>query len=679
MTYAQPHENVLGFLSSLPPDCPIAVDIETTGLNPRKDLIIGLGIFASGIGHYIPTNIPNNTHILQVLNALVGKKLLAFNAAFDLTFLYNSYGIDLLPSLYCDVMLLKHACDENFPLDLKGIAKQVFGLDAAAEQEELKASIKANGGKAHEFYKADQAILAKYCIQDCALTLRLFDHYSPKLTANGLDAFFYTDETMPLYKEVVIPMERIGVHIDMPKLASAMESIAKDLDVLQAGILKQIEPTLDLFKSQKLDEEFPLLTPKGNKTKWQAKYATQQEAWDAKYPGESLFNLSSKHHLKALFFDILGLEPLSTTDKGSPQVDEEFLAATAKTLPWVQDLISFNKLSKISGTYLHRFATETENGMFYPRYTMHGTVSGRLSGDFQQLPRPLKGNGLVAKHTNVIRELVVPPAGQLLISADYNSLEPTIFAHVSGDKNLQDIFNQDRDFYSAVAIMTEGLTEYSSDKKAPNYLGTMMPELRQKAKAYALGLAYGMTDYKLQFEINTTQQQAAHLAQNYFNTFPQLKAWMDQSQMTAVTTGRVRTQTGRIRHLGQAVGLFQQYGMGLKDSLDLWKRFHDTPTAYKKAKEDRKVFTNLLNNAINFQVQGMGASVMNRACIALARTLKGKADIIGQIHDEVILQCPESQAPEVVQVIKEIMQSAVKLSVPLRTSPQVGKNFRECK
>lgn len=660
----------------------LALDIETTGLQTRQDAVIGIGISNATKGFYYCTNKAETSDVAKFLRLLRPHKLITFNGGFDFSFLLNSYGIDLLPSMHCDVLLLKHACDENLPLDLKGIAANVFGLDATNEQQALKASIKANGGGANEFYKADLQILAKYCVQDCLLTYRLFEHYSPKLTANALDAFFYQDETMPLYKEVVIPMQRQGIRVDMDALDVALVNITKDLSDLETQIYQSISPELDLFKSSFLDKAFPLLTKTGKPSRWTLKYKSQEEAWNAQSPGQQMFNIASKHHLKRLFFDIMDLEPLSTTETGQPQVDEEFLSSRVQHQPWVQLLINWNKLSKIKGTYLQRFADECEDGIFYPQYKMHGTVSGRLSGDFQQLPRPLKGDGVVAKHTSVIRSLFVPRPGNMLISADYNSLEPTIFAHASGDKKLQAIFNNNRDFYSAVAIMTEGRTEFSSDKSAPNYLGNLDPDLRQKAKAYALGLAYGMTDYKLQFEIGVPQSDAAKLVKKYFDAFPDLKAWMDKSQLDACLLGKVRTQTGRVRHLGQAVALHAKYGIDLKDSLAIWSRFNATPALYKQAKEDRKVFTNLLNNAINFQVQGMAASVMNRASIALARALKAQnldAQIVGQIHDQLLLEAPEEMAPLVAKITKECMESTVKISVPLKTTPIIGRNFQECK
>lgn len=159
----------------------LAVDIESTGLNTRQDAVIGVGISNATKGFYIEATRMPQADMRNFLQLLLSKKLLAFNGFFDFDFLFNCYGVDLVPAMYCDVMLLKHICDEDFPLDLKGIAAKVFGIDATNEQQELKASIKANGGTANQFFKADLDILAKYCVQDCLLTYRLFEYYMKDL------------------------------------------------------------------------------------------------------------------------------------------------------------------------------------------------------------------------------------------------------------------------------------------------------------------------------------------------------------------------------------------------------------------------------------------------------------------------------------------------------------------
>jgi DNA polymerase-1 len=289
---------------------------------------------------------------------------------------------------------------------------------------------------------------------------------------------------------------------------------------------------------------------------------------------------------------------------------------------------------------------------------------------------------LVKKHTNKIREFIVARPGYVLIGADYEQLEPSIFAHTSGDKALQDIFTSGKDFYSEVAIRTEQLTGVSSDKKAENYLGSVDKSKRQKAKAYALGIAYGMTGYKLQFELDIPLEEADRLVRDYLNAFPDLERWMNASRDKVLYDGYIRTEAGRVRHMPQVMELHKKYGTSVGDSLALWKRYHDVPAMWQMARQDHKTYKNLLNNAINFQVQGLAASILNRAMIAINKKLKTEkleAHIIMSVHDEIVIECLIKDKDRVKVIIQETMENIVKLSVPLRAVPKEGSCYKECK
>lgn len=671
----------------------IAYDTETTGLNTRKDTVIGFSFGNEAEAYYIPLHVyngtvlaPTNINAEPFLNSLLAKKLVMWNATFDVLITKQSLGFDLLPALHADAMLVKHTCDENYPFGLKEVAAQLYGEEVTNEKEEMLASIKANGGKAKEYYKADVSILGRYACQDAMLTMRLFNHYDRKLSELGLQAFYYDSEVHPLLKTITIPMVERGVRVDVAALISAQVEIKTDLEQLEARIQETIAPNLGIFTRWFLNKDYPLQTATGKQPKWAKDGLTQEQAWrrDAG-PEAYMFNLQSKFHLKKLFFDTLKLTPLSRTPTGMPQVDDEFLTTLHTELPWTALLSDYNRLTKLKGTYIDRLLEEQEDGRFYPEWKQHATVSGRYGGDMQQLPRPLDpgaASEIVTTHTNRIRSFIIADAGSKLCSADYEQLEPSIFAHCSGDKRLQVVFNSGADFYSTVAIDTEGLKEVSADKKAPNYLGKVNKAARQKAKAYALGIAYGMTGYKLQFEIGVSQDEAEALVSKYLAAYPDLAAWMDNSKNTAITAGRVTTQAGRQRNLGAAKALAGKYGPGLSNSLELWKRYTASPALYEKAKADRKIYINQLNNAINFQIQGLAASVVNRAAIAIANKLKTeqlKSYVTLQIHDEIVLNVPEAEIAIVGPMVKQIMQEIVTLAVPLRTEPQFGFTFKDCK
>lgn len=659
----------------------LAYDTETTGLNVRKDTIIGFGISNETTSFYWPiyffdkySNELKRNEILSlektaaIIEVLHTKKILCFNASFDLRFTKNQFKINLLPALHADVLLLKHTCDEEFPFGLKEIATKVFGY-VTKEKEEMLASIKANGGTAKEYYKADTNLLARYCEQDCLLTFKLYNHYSRSLKEQSLEKFYYDDEVLPLYKEITIPMEEAGVKLDIEKLNRIQSDIITDIKQLEESIQKAINPHLDIFTTWFLNKDYPLQTATGKQPAWVKRGLTQWEAWYQETDAEYMFNLQSKQHLKKLFFDTLNLKPLNKTVKGSPQVDENFLLSISDKYEWVSLLIDYNKLNKLKSTYIERFINEQEDGYYYPSWMQHRTVSGRYAGDLQQLPRPRLGDNLVDKYTSIIRELIIAPVGSKLISADYEQLEPRVFAHTSRDDALAQIFTMGKDFYTEIARSTEGLHEVTKEQ-------------RQKAKNYALGIAYGMTGYKLKFELGCTEEVADALVKKYLDAFPQLARWMNESKEKVISGATITAQSGRMRRLPKAKAIYSKYGPSIRDSLQLWKTYHDTPAVYAQVKQDYKTFKNECNNAINFQVQGLAAGIVNRAAIAINRKLKTEklsAKLVMQIHDELVYSCPETELEQVCAIVKQLMCNTTKLSVPLITTPQIGSNFRECK
>lgn len=669
----------------------LAFDIETTGLDVFKDKVIGFGVSNGLASLYVPILEWNGKSVVQasgthlyspILAALSSRKLLMHNGSFDTRFVKNDLGVDLLPSLYCDTMLLKHTCDEEFPFGLKEIAAALWGQDVKEEKLAMQSSIKANGGKPTEYYKADLSLIATYCMQDCQLTYRIYNHYNPILKREGLTKFFYEDEVMPLYKEVTIPMEEVGIRLDTPRMESALHAINKDLFTLEQCIQAAIAPSLNIFTTWFLNKDYPLQTPKGKAPMWMRKHDRQIDAWKADNPEGYMFNLLSKHHLKKVFFDTLHEQPLNTTPTGLPQVDEEFLDSVASKYEWVPQLIQFNKLTKIKSTYIERFLNEQTDGRFYASFYQHRTVSGRYGSDLQQLPRPVEGNDIVANHTSSIRQFFLADAGCKLVAADYNSLEPRIFSHVSEDPALIAIFNEGKDFYSEIAIRTERLAGVSSIKTADNYLGKVNKAARQKAKAYSLGIPYGLTGYKLQFEIGVTNEQADQLVKDYLAAFPKLATWMDTSVDEARTNGYIKSQAGRVRHLRRIPELFGKYGAVIGNSLELWKHYHNDTSLYAVARACHKEYKNLCNNARNFQIQSLAASVVNQSMISIARQIKAaglEAKIVNSVHDEIVMNVPISELAQVKQIMQQTMENIVKLALPLPAEPVVGDNYAECK
>ena len=313
----------------------VAVDTETSGLNPRKDKVVGWSVSgAEGIGFYLPTlvwNFEKNLLELQeiggqdtealsrkLLGMLKGKKLVFHNASFDVQFIKNFYGVDLGPDIWVDTGLLVHTVYEEGafgygnPFALKSIAimnQEELGLDAEKaaneEQVELKQSILDNGGKTtkaeFEIYKADLNILGKYAAADTDLTLRICNLYLKKLKEEGLEKFFFEEEVMPVYREVTLPMEQFGVEVDMDLILQTDRDITAEMkkqwDVAYTELMKRdsaqnwvvrtarekFAPSNKGSYGQRVVQRFSLPLPKSPKTgKYTIQKAKVEELEDSK-------------------------------------------------------------------------------------------------------------------------------------------------------------------------------------------------------------------------------------------------------------------------------------------------------------------------------------------------------------------------------------------------------------
>jgi len=671
----------------------LALDTETTGLSVRKDKVIGFS-YSNGREHiYIEHLTWNGIELIEstpfkdcvdLLKSFSCCKLLTFNGAFDLQMIKNYFGVDLTDSLHLDAQLANHTCDENRSGGLKDLSKWLLGANSGDEQTELKENLKSKGAGAKEYYKADSDIIAKYARKDAELTYKLSILFLREMESQNLSDLFF-EEIMPLYKLVILPMISKGIRVDVELLKTSQSEMQLDMIQFHNSIISSIKPLLDKFYNWFFAKNYPLKS-RGkvfSAMKSGLSLRQAQEFCAKKDSNEETFNILSKHHLKRLFFDIQNLTPLTTTDLGSPQVDDDFLESIEDDQTWVKDLRLYNKLTKIKSSYVDRILEEQEDGIFYPEYFLHRTVSGRMSSDFQQLPRPLEqSHPLLMKYNNRIRDFFITRDGCIFIDDDYNSLEPRIFAAVAGDKALVDIFKSDEDFYSKIAIMVGGLTDVSASKSASNYLGKVNKAARQTAKAYSLGIAYGLDSYKLHKDLNISQGEAEKLIKGYFDAFPMLASWMQKTRETILTTGRISTRFGRVRRQQSIPNLYEKHGKAILNSLDLWKKYNESPLLYKNAKEDYKKVRHAINNAYNHQIQGLASHVLNRAAIAVAIEYKEKgldAHIIACIHDEIIIECAIYDKEEAAAILKRCMETTTIIETPLEAEPSFGHTIKEAK
>lgn len=689
-------------------------------------------------------NVSTETISRNLLNSLKGKKLVMHNSSFDMRFIKNYYKVDLLEDLWVDTALLVHTVQEEGAgmgiFGLKALAISVqehIGLDvekaANQEQLELKESIKKNGGGTSktnfEIYKADLDILSKYASADTDLTLRLCNYFLKRLKEENLEKFFFEEEVMPIYKEVTIPMEEYGIDLDMKLLHETYENIIKDLEENRGVVMKSLLATSEAKKwvmntsiqnfppnnrgnwAQKLVQRYALPLPKSKKS---GKYSITQKnveeleecpakqfllagdisvleeievarismsLWKEKNDGEYI-NIQSKKHLGEIVFDYMGINAMSKTKKGQSQFDMGMLEELSKTYTWAENLRIYNKLLKIKSTYIERFIENSEEGRYYFYFKQHGTVSGRYGSDAQQLPKP-KEDGedapIIIKYNNIVRAFLIAGEGRKFIDADYESLEPHCFASVTGDIKLQEIFNNGWDFYSTVAIQTEKLVGVSADKRADNFLKKIDPAKRNQAKAYSLGIAYGMEAYALAKTLDISQKEAEKLVTGYLDGFPELKRWREESRQKVKDTGYIRNYVGRIRHLPKVQKIYSKFGDRIMD----WRFRKDLETQYGKEQvmQVYRDYRNGLNNCLNYQLQSLAASVVNRAALKInrkAKELQIDARVVAQIHDQLVINVAEDQAHVFAPIVQSIMENNLKLpGVTLKAPPEIANNLKE--
>ena len=752
----------------------LAVDTETSGLNPRKDKVIGWSVSGEeGIGFYLPTLVFDFDKDILELQKIDGKStetisrnlfqmmvdqdkdLVFHNASFDVQFIKNFYGVDLSRHIWVDTGLLVHTVYEEGafgfgnPFGLKSIAimnQEALGLDveksANEEQIELKESIKKNGGsvtkESFQIYKADLDILSKYAAADTDLTLRICNLYLGKLRDEGLEDFFFKDEVMPIYREVTLPMEMLGVDLDMDLLNKIDVEITEDLKKNKEIVMKSILDTSEAKEwivanamskfpisnkgnwAMRLVQRYSLALPKSEKT---GKYSLTQKnitelvtngdkeenikqflltgdktlldevesarismsMWKELNEGEYL-NIQSKKHLGEIVFGYMGIKPLISghqTKSGRAQFDMDMVEHLAKEgYEWAVNLRIYNKLLKIKSTYVDRFLDRNENGRYYFYFKQNGTVSGRYGSDAQQLPKPLEEGQeapILMKYVNIVRAFLIAGKGRKVIDADYESLEPHCFASVSGDKGLQEIFEKNWDFYSTVAIKTEKLEGVSADKAADNYLKKVDPLKRNTAKAYSLGIAYGMEAYALGRTLDVSQKEAQVLVDGYLDGFPQLKEWRERSREEVKANGKISNYVGRVRHLPRVQKTFAKFGDRMMD----WRFRKELEPQYGKDQVMKayRDYRNGLNNCLNFQLQSLAAAVVNRAALAINRKAEEMgidAKVQAQVHDQLIINIREDQAEEFAPIVQHLMEVTTQLpGVTLKAPPEIAVNWKE--
>ena len=350
------------------------------------------------------------------------------------------------------------------------------------------------------------------------------------------------------------------------------------------------------------------------------------------------FNLSSTKQLQVILFEKQGIKPTKKTPGGAPSTSEEVLAELALDYPLPKVILEHRGLSKLKSTYTDKLPLMINplSGRVHTSYHQAVTATGRLSSADPNLQNiPVRND-----EGRRIRQAFVAAKGYRIVAADYSQIELRIMAHLSQDKGLLDAFAQGEDIHRATASEVFGVP-----------LDKVSAEQRRSAKAINFGLIYGMSAFGLSRQLNIGAGEAKKYMDLYFERYPGVLRYMENTRQLAASKGYVETIEGR----------------------RLWLPDIKSSNAIRRKAAERA--------AINAPMQGTAADIIKRAMIAVDEWLEQQNDnsvrMIMQVHDELVFEVKAEAVEAASQKIRALMEGSVQLDVPLLVEVGVGDNWDE--
>jgi len=452
--------------------------------------------------------------------------------------------------------------------------------------------IAGKGSKQLTFNQIDLEKAGPYAAEDADITLRLHHAIYPKLCKASKQLEVFEDIEMPLLP-VIAGMEQHGVLIDCDILDQQSSKIGARLDELEI------------------------------------------QAHDL--AGKS-FNLSSPKQLQEILFNELKIPVIKKTPKGAPSTAEEVLQELALDYPLPKIILEHRGLSKLKSTYTDKLPllVHPKTNRVHTSYQQAVTATGRLSStdpNLQNIP-------IRSEEGRKIRLAFIAPKDHKIVAIDYSQIELRIMAHLSDDPGLVAAFSEGRDVHKTTAaeVFDVSLDEVTIDQ-------------RRSAKAINFGLIYGMSAFGLAKQLNIGRHQAQEYMDKYFERYPNVSTYMEDTRQQAAEQGYVETLFGRRLYLPDI----------------------KAKNAMRRKGAERA--------AINAPMQGTAADIIKKAMLAVASWLEVQNDprvvMTMQVHDELIFEIHQDIVEETTQKLVELMNNAVELSVPLVAEAGIGDNWEQ--
>jgi len=589
----------------------VAVDTETTGLNAMTCDLVGISLSTEpGKACYIPVGhrssadgdlaldgdtpeqLPIEDVLAKLKPVLEDPRVLKIGQNLKYDMLVLSrYGVRITP--FDDTMLLSYALDS-------GVTRH--GMDELAMahlgHQTIKFSDVAGTGKKQLTF--DRVPLDKatdYAAEDADITLRLHKVLKPRLVQDKLTSV-YEGLERPLVP-VLVDMEKAGIKADRQMLSRLSGEFA--------------------IRMAALEEEIHGLA--GSK-----------------------FNIGSPAQLGQILFTEMDLEPKpKKTKTGAWQTGADILedlAAAGHELP--RKVLDWRHLSKLKSTYTDALQTQIndQTGRVHTSFHMASTSTGRLSSNDPNLQNiPIR-----TEEGRRLREVFIAEPGNKLIAADYSQIELRLLAHIANIDALKTAFAEDIDIHAMTASQVFDVP-----------IDGMAPDIRRQAKAINFGIIYGISAFGLAKQLGISRGEAQKFIKTYFERFPGIRHYMDETIEACRASGYVETIFGRRAHI-----------RGINDKNPSMKGFSERA-------------------AINAPIQGSAADIIRRAMIRMPGALRdaGFDDVrmLLQVHDELIFECPAERAEDAAQLIKTVMETAAEplcpISVPLEVDAGIGDSWAE--
>ena len=567
----------------------LSFDTETDSKDAIVANMVGISLSAkAGVAFYVPVNVegalPQDT-VLEILEPLLtNPETLKIAQNFKYDYLVLLRAGLKVEGPVFDTMVAGYLLD----------ASQKIGMDALAQTylNYKPVSIKSLIGKGKAAKSMDElnyADIAQYACEDADVTYQLWEILKDKLDEDELDDIAKTLE-FPLIR-VLAHMERKGISVDVEMLEQFSEELTEDLEKLEKEIFE--------------------------------------------ISGEE-FNLNSPKQLGEVLFDNLGLPAGKKTKTGQYSTSESVLTKLASEYEIPSMVLDYRSLSKLRSTYVDALPklVNEESGRIHTELNQTVAATGRLSSSNPNLQNiPIR-----TERGREIRKAFVPADGFQLLAADYSQVELRVIASISGDENMIQAFKNGEDIHSRTAKEIFGLDS----------LEDVTADHRRKAKEVNFGIPYGVSAYGLASRLGISNDEGKEMIDQYFERFPGIQDYIDETVKKAKDEGYVTTLLGRRRYIPE----INSRNWNVRGFAE--------------------------RTAINMPIQGTAADIIKLAMIQIDDLLHDsgyKSRMLLQVHDELIFEIHDDETDELPGRLKEMMENAYTLDVPLDVEIGLADNW----